>query len=135
MPHRPRIWWRASPYKYSESTAAYGYFSPSNVIRKADGYFYVLFQAEAFGAQQIGACEARTKNPTNPASWRGWDGTGYNVQFIDPYTNPAPPEQHVCAPVAWPEIEKMVQSLTYNTYFKKYLLIGHTQDWDPVRQE
>ena len=61
-----------------------------------------------YGAQQVGACVMRTKNPANPASWRAWDGTGYNVQFIDPYTNPQPPEQHVCTPVAFPEIEKMV---------------------------
>jgi hypothetical protein len=123
------------PYVYQQYTSAYGYFSPSNVIRKSDGYFYVVWQAEAYGAQQIGVCEARTKNPTNPASWRGWNGTSYSVQFIDPYTNPQPPEQHVCAPVAWNEIEKMVQSLTYNSYFQKYLLVGQTQDWDPQRRE
>jgi hypothetical protein len=123
------------PYVYQESTGAYGYFSPGNVVKKSDGYFYTVFQAETYGAQQYGVCEARTKNPTIPASWRAWNGTGYTVQFIDPYTNPQPPDSHVCAPVALNEIEKMVQSLTYNTYFKKYLLVGHTQDWDPQRGE
>jgi hypothetical protein len=123
------------PYTYSESTAPYGYFSPSNIIRKSDGYFYVMFQAEAYQAQQVGVCAARTKNLANPASWRAWDGTGYNVQFIDPYTNPAPPESHVCTPVDFPNIEKMVQGLTYNTFFGKYLLIGATGLYDPVRQQ
>ena len=42
-----------------------------------------------------------------PGAWRGWDGAGFGVAFIDPYTNPGPPEQHVCAPVGrgglrWP---------------------------------
>ena len=30
-------------------------------------------------------------------------------------------------------IEKMVQSVTYNTYFKKYLLLGNTSLYDPNR--
>jgi hypothetical protein len=33
------------------------------------------------------------------------------------------------------EIDKMVQGLTYNSFFKKYLLIGQSYDWDPVRQQ
>lgn len=123
------------PYTYSQSTTAYGYFSPSNVVKKSDGFYYTVFQAEPYGVQQFGACEARTKNPTNPTSWRAWNGTGYTVQFINPYTNPQPPEGHVCAPVAVTEIDKMVQSLTYNSYFKKYLLIGQSYDWDATRQE
>lgn len=123
------------PYTYSQSTAAYGYFSPSNVVKNSDGFYYMVFQAEPYGVQQLGACEARTKNPTNPTSWRAWNGTGYTVQFINPYTNPQPPEGHVCAPVAVTEIDKMVQSLTYNSYFKKYLLIGQSYDWDATRQQ
>ena len=123
------------PYTYTENTTAYGYFSPSNVIKKSDGYYYMLFQAETYQAQQVGACEARTKNPTNPLSWRAWNGTGYTVPFINPYTNPQPPEGHVCAPVQFANIEKMVQSLTYNSFFKKYLLVGNSQWFDPNRGE
>jgi hypothetical protein len=123
------------PYTYVQGDNPYGYFSPSNIIKKSDGYFYVMFQAEAYGLQQVGACEARTKNPSNPLSWRAWDGTGYNVQFIDPYTNPQPPDTHVCAPVQYTNLEKMVQSLTYNSFFKKYLLIGMADLFDPVRHQ
>jgi hypothetical protein len=94
-----------------------------------------LIQAEAHGAQQVGACEMRTKNPLSPTSWRAWDGTGFNIQFIDPYTNPDPPENHVCAPVQFNNIEKMVRGITYNTYFKKYLLTGETELYDPTRGE
>jgi hypothetical protein len=123
------------PYTYVQGDAAYGYFSPSNVVKKSDGYYYILFQAEAYQLQQIGACEARTKTPTNPLSWRAWDGTAFTVQFINPYTNPQPPDTHVCAPVQYENIEKMVQSVTYNSFFKKYLLVGHSQWYDPNRGE
>jgi hypothetical protein len=125
----------SSPYQYVQSDAAYGYFSPSNIVRKSDGYYYALIQAEAHGAQQVGACEMRTKNPLNPTSWRAWNGTSFNIQFIDPYTNPDPPENHVCAPVQFNNIEKMVRGITYNTYFQKYLLTGETELYDPTRGE
>jgi hypothetical protein len=123
------------PYTYAQSDASYGYFNPSNIIKSSDGYFYAMMQAEPHLAQQAGICVMRTRNLAIPTSWRAWDGTGYNVKLINPYVNHDPPEQHVCAPVAFNEIEKMVQSLTYNTYFKKYLLIGQTGLWDPIRQE
>jgi hypothetical protein len=123
------------PYKYAQWGSPYGYFSPSNIVKKSDGYYYFMFQAQEYGAQQIGACEARSKNPANPTSWRAWDGAGFNIQFINPYTNPDPPENHVCAPVQYDDIEKMVQSLTYNSYFNKYLLLGNTQAYDPIRQQ
>jgi hypothetical protein len=56
------------------------------------------------------------------------------VRFINPYAEPnAPPSEHVCQPVAFPQIEKMVNSVTYNSYFGKYLLVGITGKWDPVR--
>lgn len=32
------------------------------------------------GLQQRGACIMRSTDPTNPASWRAWDGLGFNVQ-------------------------------------------------------
>jgi hypothetical protein len=123
------------PYVYAQSDAPYGYFSPSNVIKRSDGYFYWLVQANEHGAQHIGVCAVRSKNPTNPASWRAWNGTAYSVQFVDPYINHDPPENHVCAPVQYDNIEKMVQSLTYNSFFGKYLLLGNTQQYDPVRQQ
>jgi hypothetical protein len=43
------------------------------------------------------------------------------------------PEIHVCAPVSLNQIEKMSWSLTYSTYFKKYLLVGQTGKYDPAR--
>jgi hypothetical protein len=124
----------SSSYQYVQSDGPYGYFTPSNIVRRSDGYFYAMVQAEAHGAQQVGTCVMRTKNPANLSSWRAWNGTAYSVQFIDPYTNPDPPENHVCAPVAFNEIEKMVQSLTYNSFFGKYLLVGVTGLYDPIRQ-
>src|SRR4029079_6441824 len=101
------------PYPYVANTGPYGYFAPSNIIRKpgtavddpspATGYFYAMPYAEAYGVQEKGVCVMRTRNLAKPDSWRAWDGTGFNVQFINPYVNPGPPEQHVCKAVAFNE--------------------------------
>ena len=121
----------SAPYTYVPDQPPYGYFNPSNIIHRSDGYFYTMIQAEAHGAQQVGICVMRSRNPGSPDSWRAWDGTGYNVKFIDPYADSGPPEQHVCQPVSYDEIEKMNSNVTYNTFFKKYLLIGATGLFDP----
>ena len=119
------------PYTYVPNTGPYGYFSPSDIIRGPGGYYYAMLHAETYGVQQVGACVMRTKTLSDPTSWRAWDGTGFNVQFIDPYTNPQPPDQHVCAPASFNQIEKMEESVTYNTFFRKYLLVGATSLYDP----
>ena len=119
------------PYVYAQDTAPYGYFSPDNIIKRSDGYFYVIFFAQAHGAQLAGDCVMRTKTPTRPVTWRAWDGSGYNVQFINPYRNPQPPEQHVCAPVSYNELGQMIGNVTYNTFFGKYVMVGAQALVDP----
>src|SRR5204862_1646116 len=80
-----------------------------------------------------------TRNLADPKSWRAWGGptTGFNVTFTNPYTYPYSPSDpqsnHVCQPVSFPQIEKMVNSVTYNSHFNKYLLVGVTNKYDPAR--
>jgi hypothetical protein len=42
------------------------------------------------------------------------------------FTPSDPVTKHVCAPVSFGNIEKMVNSLTYNTYFDKFMMVGVT---------
>jgi hypothetical protein len=128
------------PYQYVANTGPYGYFQPSNIIRKPSpvagetttaSYFYFFVQAEAYQAQEVGVCAVRSRNPLNIASWRAWDGVGFNRKFINPYLDPGPPEEHVCEPVDWPALEKLHSSVTSNSYFAKYLMIGEAELPDP----
>ena len=125
------------PYPYKPDFGRpYGVFQPSNILKKGN-YYYVLVKVEQFGLQQAGACLMRTNRLEDPRSWRAWDGREFSVAFVDPYTAPpgTNPAQHVCAPVAPAEIEKMSQSLTYNTYLGKYLLVGAAGGYVPSRAE
>jgi hypothetical protein len=120
-------------YPYAANSGPQGIVQPSNIVYRPDGYYYVLAGAYPYGAQQAGTCLLRTHTLNDPTSWRAWDGTGFSVRFIDPYAEPSePPAAHVCAPVSPNEIGTMSESLTYNTYFGKYMLVGMNNGPDPA---
>ena len=114
-----------TPYQFTQD-GPNGYFTPSNIVRSSDGYFYAFFRAEPHLAQQFGACLIRTRDLSDPSSWRAWNGTGFLVQFRNPYLATLNPAQHVCAPVDFLSIGTITESLTYNTYFRKWMLLGNS---------
>ena len=121
----PRHLIAAVPYRFRpDAGRAYGLFQPSNIARRDDdGHYYALIHAEAYGLQRSGTCVIRTPRLDDPGAWRAWDGSGFNVKFIDPYRIQGA-SGHVCAPVSDPEIAGMTHSLTYSTYLDKYVLIS-----------
>lgn len=117
------------PYQYQPDGGPSGYFEPSNIVTR-DGYAYMVVRTMTTGAQEWGTCLLRSATPADPASWRAWDGSGFNVEFVDPYrTVPSEPERHVCAPIARDEIQAMNYSLTWNTAVQRWLLVGISADW------
>ena len=125
------------PYIYEPDAGPYGIFNPGNIIHHpTDGYYYSMIHLESYGAQDWGAGIMRTRTLNDPESWRCWDGAGFNVAFINPYTETGyDPAEHICVPVSRDNIEKMVESLTFNTYLKKFLLVGPAGLYDPDRDE
>jgi hypothetical protein len=115
------------PYQYAAGTGPNGLFSPSNIQRGKDGYYYTVVHVQGRGAQPTGACLWRTRNLSDPKSWRAWGGAGFTVRFLDPYVNNiTDPAQHVCTLVGPDTVQTGSQSLTWNTYFKKWLLVRTT---------
>jgi hypothetical protein len=120
------------PYHYVPDGGPFGLFSPSNIVRdRDDGYFYALVVALAHEEQSLGTCVMRTRNLADPKSWRAWDGRSYSRRFVDPYSEQAAPIDHVCPPVSREQIRHMNASLTYNTFFDKYLLVDAAVTYDP----
>jgi hypothetical protein len=121
----------AVPYRYQPDGGTQGYMEPSNIVfDPSDGYDYATFLAMAEGAQTRGTCLMRTNDPTDPGSWRAWDGKGFSVSFIDPYSSTAGPTGHVCQPLDPKAIGEMTQSLTYSTVFKRFMLVGESTTTD-----
>jgi hypothetical protein len=119
------------PYQFAPLQGPYGIYRPSNIHLRPDGYFYMLVIAEPHGAQEQGICAMRTKNLASPTSWRAWDGQAYSVRFINPYVETSEdPADHVCEPVSSANSGPLrgfeLNSLTYNTYYDKWMAVGQT---------
>jgi len=114
------------PYPYVPDSGPAGVFGPSNIVHNAaDDHYYALLRVQKYQDQPQGTCVMRTTDLADTKSWRAWDGAGFNVQFIDPYLEAdEPPQDHICQPVSHDEIQLMVESLTFNTYLDRYLLVG-----------
>jgi hypothetical protein len=126
----------ALPYPYWPDSGRYGVFSPSNMLER-NGYLYTfLLISQGFKQQAAGACVMRTREQDldDPHSWRAWDGTGWNVRFINPYLeSPEPISRHICEPVDSETIGTMQRSIVYNTALNKYILVGTGAKFDPAR--
>jgi hypothetical protein len=89
------------PYRYTvgNRSSAYGYNMPTNILL-VDGFYYALINDWPYKLQQYGPCLIRSRNVFDPTAWRGWDGTSFNVRFVDPYRQKVDkPADHVCRPV------------------------------------
>ena len=113
------------PYQFTKD-GPHGYFTPSQIVRTGDGWFYAIFRANPKGAQQFGDCLMRTRDISTPSSWRAWNGTDFSTRFANPYIESINPADHVCAPVDFASIGLISESLTYNTYLKKWMLVGNS---------
>jgi hypothetical protein len=115
----PATTWNPGP----PAPPVYGYLNPTNIVlNSADGYYYSMFISvpqQGSGAVS-GMCVMRTQTLTDPTSWRAWDGSGFNLQMLNPYVGPAP---NWCTPVI-PNSE-FIGSLTYNTHLAAFVVV-----WD-----
>jgi len=64
-----------------------------------------------------GTCVFRSNNPTNPATYRGWNGSAWSTTWINPYTAPAVPAdrlwEHTCASVRQGTTDKAAKSAAH----------------------
>lgn len=121
------------PYPYVPGTGPVGIFNPSNIVyNPQDGYYYALLHVQTYRLQRWGTCVMRTTDLADPTIWRAWDGEGFNVRFLNPYREQIDsPQRHVCQPISRDSIQKMHESLTFNTYFNQFLLVGMAQKRNP----
>jgi len=122
------------PYTWNGS-GPYGLFEPSNIIHNPnDNYYYMFVTANAgHELQETGVGLVRTLDFTDPTSWRGWDGEAFTVELINPYTATGfDPADHVLARIdqnlnTYGNMEKMHYSLSYSTYYQKFILVDSAQ--------
>lgn len=113
---------RWDPQANGGGPVVYGYFSPTNIVRHSDGLYYTIFHAITSpvpSSQTNGVCVMRTANLSDQRSWRAWDGSGFNIQLLNPYLNTS-----VTPCALLNQSPPLFDSLTFNTYLGKYMLVG-----------
>jgi hypothetical protein len=115
--------WIPPPAPVAESYVE-GYRSPSNIVRGTDGYYYALVNAISTTNAAQWLCVLRTDTLGDPASWRAWDGNGFNLAMTSPYAT-----GHATPPCA--DVKTMVDGsgLTYNTYLGRYVHVDIGDIW------
>jgi hypothetical protein len=122
----------SAPYLFEAGAGPYGFFNPSNIIKDKDGYYYAYMREHFYrkGDTGAGICVMRTKDLSDASSWRAWDGKDFTVSFINPYLKP---DEAKSAPgcvliPAEPGLGVMNESVTFNTYLNRYVMVGFTAD-------
>ncbi len=113
----------ALPYKYDpQAPSNTGYFNPSNIIRH-NNYYYAMFSTIGYKAQKRGLCVIRSHKSDDPNSWRAWDGTGFNVSFVDPYKTPVKnPAMHTCEPVGNGKLNANIAGLVFHEPSNQFII-------------
>ena len=138
-------WTRPSDYVvYSESDNTTGYTfndvghigveGKSNII-KHDGYYYTLIETNLIEVNNGRASQSltyiiRTNDLSDPNSWRGWDGTGYNVALGDRYNETINTNSfaHLNKGTVWEgNVAYHNENLLYSNYFEKFMIVGFGQ--------
>ncbi len=101
----------------------YGYFTPSNIVKGADGAYYMVIFAIPRRDRETerGTCVLRNEDLSNPAGWRAWDGASYSLRLASPYEVEGTP---ACTFVSRPQIQGLHGSLVYSRYLERYVLLG-----------
>ena len=115
----------AVPYKVNNTQLASGWAGPSNFFRnpREPGFFYVAVQnRNTVGLQPAGICFMRTRDLTDPASWRAFGGgTSYNVTFASPFTiAPGTESAHICTVANLPPCTP--HGVVYSVYLELFVI-------------
>lgn len=125
------------PYTYDAALQSrQGAFGPSNIVKNPnDGLYYCLFYTEeningtTSYEQGGGTCVMRTADLSDPKSWRIYDGNDYSTTSVNPYTEDFVLADHLFHNIG---LGKQMASLTYNTYFDMWMLVGPSAKYDLV---
>jgi len=118
------------PYQYVPDGDFNAIWQPSNIVQHPnEGYYYVLVQSSQVSADGSevtqGTCVIRTDTLSDPDSWRAWDGTGFNMTFVDAFLDPAVDvDAHSCTYVSHEAIGALTYGLSYNSYLEKFVAVG-----------
>jgi hypothetical protein len=122
----------AAPPRYTSDFGRIGLYGADAPVKKGN-YYYSFTIIQTPDPQDTGVCAMRTKDISDPTSWRGWDGTSFSMRFRNPfYENARPSTTHICEPISRDNILQLQRSVTYNTALGKFVMVGNSVNYDPA---
>jgi hypothetical protein len=119
------------PYRFEEEPDWWGIMGPTSIVKRGDDYYVLVSMIHPTDRASNGVCVMRTWTVSDPASWRGWDGHGFTVQFVDPYElHVENPDAHLCKPLPKDAPMFTVDSLLWSPVRQSYVLVTRVQKWD-----
>lgn len=124
----------ALPYRYAgDRPRQIGYFNPTNIVSH-QGFFYAMFTMIDPVRSDWGVCLMRTGDLADPASWRSWDGSGFNIRHVSPYlAAEADPKGSRCQPVGSGRLFASLGSVSWMPQAGAFVLTMRFQSWDKPR--
>lgn len=127
QPQPPHYLIAAPPGVYAPDAGFFAMWQPSNIVfNPNDGFYYLLLARVYAPYEQPGhvnaTCVMRTATLDDPASWRAWDGQGFNLPLANPYIGDGDSGAAACTSV---EEMGLTYSLTYNSYLGTFMAAGH----------
>jgi hypothetical protein len=142
-PKPPGNFFLSLPYKYQVNQGPEGYSVDANIVKVGEWYYDEVsswpWPPKCGGGKgqkpcllPDGACAIRTANILDPASWRGWDGKDFTVEFVDPYRAAvANPQAHVCVPVPYLDYSTGINYHPVSHLFVATLWNQGSASWGP----
>jgi hypothetical protein len=113
----PQIW--EPPVTPATEWLKEGYAAASSIVRRSNDYYYAVIGLYETKNAPHRYCLMRTETLDDPASWRAWDGNGFNLRMESPYVtgDQVAPCVALWNPPAMP-------GLVYSTYLGLYMAVG-----------
>lgn len=124
IPSPPDNYVASLPYRFEPGVGVYGMIGGSNIIKGSDGAYYMLALQKAYKKQEQHTCLLRSEDIADLKSWRAWDGSGFNIRFVNPYVETDfQPVEHECPAVDDnSQLDGLNESLIYDTYLERYVV-------------
>ena len=116
------------PYPYDDDGVPSGIRQPSNIVEGPDGYFHLFGNISDQPDETQWVCAMRTRDLSDPSSWRYWDGNGFDGEWGDPYRDDLTP-QDKCAPLADDQLSgSLNESVIFDERIGRYVSVGVSFD-------
>lgn len=109
-----------------------GFFNPSNILKSGEFHYFFAFTS-GDRSQPRGSCLFRTKDVSDPTSWRVWDGENFESRLRAAYYGVRDGGGVRCAPVKFEGVNGPIYSILADRSSGAFIAVAVASRWDAVQ--